>query len=747
MATASPRSQSCKDWLTAVRAESCTLAWQGIPVAATYLLGFSNSLCSTFIVGHTGTLQLAASALASMFANATGYSILYGAATAVDTLASQAVGAGNVARVGVVVQRGIAVLTMMALPISLLWWFSGEILGHLGQEQETARASAVYVRLLLPGMPACLIYEVLRKGLMACGEMRWALVCNGAALLINAGLGTFLVYRTPLGFLGAPIATAVSQWCMLLLMLAYYRYHRIINIGATRAMRCCTAVVRGHYSLLSSANADVDASPTIVARTSATSDSIGTSQPQAVGIEGMGATESRTTAAVVHDVASQSMCSAHTLLPPPALGADKGGVIAARDARRVSLDDTSLISIDSEDAITSTVKMHCDKTNARDPHSCEEKPVVDERDSSIEGEMEDVSRDSHPLLLAPVESLRALSASHRSKIVAANVENRTIVVNSSDGIIAICEHSTGENAHNAAAAVGVLSAASPVDDLIDGMWAGIDIRAALSGLPEFLSLAMPGALMLHIEWAAFEVAAIIAGACSTYGSDTLRACALRSCVSTDAHVAPVSYRVVSRPPFHSPRVGLDGTISLAAHTVLASTAGVSFSFVLGIGIPASVRVGQRLGERSPDTAKIVWAASMVCAAFFVTCNAVVVMATRYYWAHLFTDEEVVANRIAATLPLLAVYTIFDATQGVMSSVMRGLGRTSIAAATNVIAYLVVALPLAYALCITRGLGLVGIWVSFTVGVTTSTILLTGVLCSLNWRKASDVAFNRATRST
>ncbi len=54
-----------------------------------------------------------------------------------DTLGSQAFGARNVRRVGFIYQRGAAVSLFFAVPIAVLWWFSGDVLALMGQQPET----------------------------------------------------------------------------------------------------------------------------------------------------------------------------------------------------------------------------------------------------------------------------------------------------------------------------------------------------------------------------------------------------------------------------------------------------------------------------------------------------------------------------------------------------------------------------------------------------------------------------------
>jgi MATE family multidrug resistance protein len=83
------------------------------PVSLTYFLSFSLNIVNLVVVGHVGASALAAAALGSMFANACGYSIVFGTAGACDTLQSQAFGAGNLPRVGAITMRGILILLLL----------------------------------------------------------------------------------------------------------------------------------------------------------------------------------------------------------------------------------------------------------------------------------------------------------------------------------------------------------------------------------------------------------------------------------------------------------------------------------------------------------------------------------------------------------------------------------------------------------------------------------------------------------
>jgi MATE family, multidrug and toxin extrusion protein len=56
------------------------------PVMGAYVLQMSLGLCNILFVGHIGQLELAAAALGNMYLNVTGYSVVVGLLSAMDTL-------------------------------------------------------------------------------------------------------------------------------------------------------------------------------------------------------------------------------------------------------------------------------------------------------------------------------------------------------------------------------------------------------------------------------------------------------------------------------------------------------------------------------------------------------------------------------------------------------------------------------------------------------------------------------------
>lgn len=171
-------------------------------------------------------LELASSSLASMFAAVTCWSVSLGAATALDTLCSQSYTSHHPHVLGLHLQRAILVLMLLFVPIAGIWLSSEHIFLLLGQEPALAKHAALFLRGLLPGAPAYLIFECAKKFLQAQGNMH----ASTYVLLIVSPLNFLLTYQLVwnkyigLGFIGAPLATSISYWSMLLLFILYIRF-------------------------------------------------------------------------------------------------------------------------------------------------------------------------------------------------------------------------------------------------------------------------------------------------------------------------------------------------------------------------------------------------------------------------------------------------------------------------------------------------------------------------------------------
>ncbi|KAG0171790.1 hypothetical protein DFQ28_006422 [Apophysomyces sp. BC1034] len=198
-----------------------------LPIIGTYLLEHSLQIASIFTLGHLGPTELAAATLATMFANVSAMSVAFGMTTALDTLCSQAwTGAKNKKLVGIHLQRALLILGLTYIPIAFVWWNAERILLVMKQDPALAMNAGLFLRILVFGAPAFIAFEAVKKFLQAQGIMKASTYVLLIASPLNFGMNYMMVYVKPfqLGFAGAPLATSISYWLMLLLLIAYIKF-------------------------------------------------------------------------------------------------------------------------------------------------------------------------------------------------------------------------------------------------------------------------------------------------------------------------------------------------------------------------------------------------------------------------------------------------------------------------------------------------------------------------------------------
>lgn len=219
-----------KQWDDAVIAGNVKTTWQreakvlgrySRSLILTFFLQYSLTVASVFTVGHLGTIELGAVSLGSMTASITGYAILQGLATSLDTLSAQAYGAGNKKLVGVQTQRMILFLWVVLIPIGIIWLLGGRILAHIVPETRTAELAGLYLKIALIGAPGYAAFQAMERYVQAQGLFTANLYVLLIVAPLNAFLHWLLVWHFNMGFIGAPTAVAITETLMPFLLGAY----------------------------------------------------------------------------------------------------------------------------------------------------------------------------------------------------------------------------------------------------------------------------------------------------------------------------------------------------------------------------------------------------------------------------------------------------------------------------------------------------------------------------------------------
>ncbi|KAL4731360.1 hypothetical protein ACLX1H_000326 [Fusarium chlamydosporum] len=221
-----------KRWEEALASQKLDTTWQretktliqyALPLIVTFLLHYSVTVASVLTVGRLGMEELAAVNLATMTASITYYVPVQGLATCLDTLCAQAYGSGHKHLVGLQAQRMTWLLWILMLPIAVLWWFSEPILAAAVGPGRTTTLAAMYMRILIAGMPGVSAFESAKRFVQSQGLFH----ATTYTLLVGAPLSFvqnwLFVFKLGWGFNGAAVAMAVTHNLLPLLLILYVR--------------------------------------------------------------------------------------------------------------------------------------------------------------------------------------------------------------------------------------------------------------------------------------------------------------------------------------------------------------------------------------------------------------------------------------------------------------------------------------------------------------------------------------------
>ncbi|KQW29722.1 MATE family efflux transporter [Rhizobium sp. Root274] len=175
-------------------------------------------------------------------------------------------------------------------------------------------------------------------------------------------------------------------------------------------------------------------------------------------------------------------------------------------------------------------------------------------------------------------------------------------------------------------------------------------------------------------------------------------------------------------------MGRIGTIELAAHGIALQLASIAFMIPLGLSQAATVRVGVAHGRG--NYAELVRAAITVTgiAAILSLTGGILFMAIPHLLAGAFLNEHTpdATDVLAYAGPLVGIAGIFqlvDGLQAIASGLLRGLKDARVPMIMALIAYWPIGFLLAWLLAFPLGVGGIGIWIGFVVGLASAAVML------------------------
>ncbi|XP_020215986.2 protein DETOXIFICATION 16-like [Cajanus cajan] len=199
-------------WKENIREEAKKQLWLAGPMIIVCVCQFSLQMISLMFVGHLNELFLAGAALGTSFVNVTGFNVMMGMSSVLDTFCGQAYGARQYHMLGVHTQGAMLVLTLVTIPISVIWVFLGPILVALHQDKVIAAQAQIYARYLIPSLSANGLLRCIVKFLQTQSIVFPMVLSGGLTCLLHVLLCWIFVMKIGLGFKGSAIAICVSNW-------------------------------------------------------------------------------------------------------------------------------------------------------------------------------------------------------------------------------------------------------------------------------------------------------------------------------------------------------------------------------------------------------------------------------------------------------------------------------------------------------------------------------------------------------
>lgn len=174
--------------------------------------------------------------------------------------------------------------------------------------------------------------------------------------------------------------------------------------------------------------------------------------------------------------------------------------------------------------------------------------------------------------------------------------------------------------------------------------------------------------------------------------------------------------------FATVMAGWLGTITLAGHEVALALASMTFMVPMGVAAAASVMVGRAIGRGDVAASRRDAVAALVCGVGFMALCAVIFGLIPGTLAGLFTQETATFALATLLIPIAAVFQVFDGTQVISASILRGAGDTRVPAILHALSFWAVGIPFGAWLAFGRGLGAAGLWWGLTAGLAAAAVL-------------------------
>ncbi|NWT67847.1 S47A2 protein, partial [Prunella himalayana] len=229
-------------------------------------------------------------------------------------------------------------------------------------------------------------------------------------------------------------------------------------------------------------------------------------------------------------------------------------------------------------------------------------------------------------------------------------------------------------------------------------WGGWS-RECLVDWGSFIWLAVPGMVMMCIEWWTFEIGSFLAG--------------------------------------------LISVVELGAQSVIYELACVAYMVPLGISVAASVRVGNALGAGNVEQAKTSCITALLCTGQCSPAEQNKGQLSANGSASLHqgqgppTGTQEIVTLVSKVMLIFGPFHLLDATAATCGGVLRGTGRQKLGAVANAVGYYTMGFPIGISLMFAAKMGVLGLWVGMIICISVQALSFLAFVIRMDWRKAAE----------
>lgn len=138
-------------------------------------------------------------------------------------------------------------------------------------------------------------------------------------------------------------------------------------------------------------------------------------------------------------------------------------------------------------------------------------------------------------------------------------------------------------------------------------------------------------------------------------------------------------------------------LQVSVMSIYQNILAMCFMFGSCLRVAAATRVGNELGSRHPNKAKLAADVAPILALGVSLFIGVILLSFPHVWGAIFSGDAQVQNLVAILIPWLVVYVVADGGQSAYTGVILGSGRQVLAGIIVIVAYYLVGLPVSYIL--------------------------------------------------